>query len=281
MSATARFREFLRRLSRLISNKSSQRSEPLVLMFHSVSDRSTMELDIPPEVFERQMVWLSENVDVVTPEAYLQSLSRTSSTRRNRASVLLTFDDAYDDFWFIAYPILKRLSLPSVLFVPTGFVSGVSPAPITSAKVSKDRYSAMSWEQIRELLKEGLVTVGAHSHSHREFAGLSGEEIRAEIEHSDAIFSEQIGAKPGLFAYPRGSVSKLAVSVVSERYQAAFGVGRFSLLSRNGSDYLRSRIPVMRSDGLEWFPLRATGQLWIEELCADAVRFVLRRAGAY
>jgi peptidoglycan/xylan/chitin deacetylase (PgdA/CDA1 family) len=39
-------------------------------------------------------------------------------------SILLTFDDAYRDFAENAWPILDRLGVPVVLFVPTGFPGG-------------------------------------------------------------------------------------------------------------------------------------------------------------
>jgi peptidoglycan/xylan/chitin deacetylase (PgdA/CDA1 family) len=72
-----------------------------------------------PEAFSRQMEFVAAQYQVV-------SLAQVLDARRGGAplpprSVLVTFDDAYRDFAEHAWPVLERLRLPAVLFVPTAF----------------------------------------------------------------------------------------------------------------------------------------------------------------
>jgi peptidoglycan/xylan/chitin deacetylase (PgdA/CDA1 family) len=72
-----------------------------------------------PRAFERQVRALAERFRVI-------GLSEAVAALRGRAelpprALLFTFDDAYRDFAEHAWPVLRGLGLPAVLFVPTGF----------------------------------------------------------------------------------------------------------------------------------------------------------------
>jgi peptidoglycan/xylan/chitin deacetylase (PgdA/CDA1 family) len=81
-----------------------------VLTYHRVSD---------PEGFERQMAYLAAHYHVISVPDLLSAL------REDRPlppySVAITFDDAYQSFGEIAWPVLERHRLPATLFVATGY----------------------------------------------------------------------------------------------------------------------------------------------------------------
>jgi len=72
-----------------------------------------------PEAFARQAEFLAENFCLVTVEQVIEAL-REREPLPPRA-VLLTFDDAYRSFARHAWPVLRKLRIPSLLFVPTAF----------------------------------------------------------------------------------------------------------------------------------------------------------------
>jgi colanic acid/amylovoran biosynthesis glycosyltransferase len=85
-----------------------------VLTYHRIGDRRHGPpglVSATPAAFERQMRWLAHTGRAVGLEDVL----------RGRDGVLVTFDDAYRDFAEHAWPVLKRLRIPVVLFVPTAF----------------------------------------------------------------------------------------------------------------------------------------------------------------
>lgn len=64
---------------------------------------------------------------------------------------------------------------------------------------------AMSWEQIIELSKDSLCTIGNHTKNHYALNKLSESEIISEIEDANRLIEEKIKRKVEHFAYPFGS----------------------------------------------------------------------------
>ncbi|NWJ51611.1 MAG: polysaccharide deacetylase family protein [Bacteroidetes bacterium] len=67
-------------------------------------------------------------------------------------SCLLTFDDGYKDNYFIAFPLLKQYKIKATIFINTASI-GHDPDYLT-------------WNQIQEMYKSGLVDFELHSHRH-------------------------------------------------------------------------------------------------------------------
>ena len=67
---------------------------------------------------------------------------------------------------------------------------------------------AMSWENIAELGKEPLCTIGAHTMSHPAFIPLSLEEIKTEIDGGIERLHSVIDYGIHHFAYPYGSIKE-------------------------------------------------------------------------
>lgn len=66
--------------------------------------------------------------------------------------------------------------------------------------------NALSWEQIIELSNDDLVTIGAHTVSHKPLSKLSETEARKEIEDSKKLIEEKINKPVNHFAYPYGGI---------------------------------------------------------------------------
>jgi len=65
---------------------------------------------------------------------------------------------------------------------------------------------AMSWAEIRELARDPLVTIGAHTRRHLPIGPLSYAEARAEIGESCARVGREIGRSCLHFSFPEGGV---------------------------------------------------------------------------
>jgi peptidoglycan/xylan/chitin deacetylase (PgdA/CDA1 family) len=91
----------------------------VVLMYHRIVDRDRTLVGLPVEVFAAQMEWLRSNCDPIEPEAIGE---RVQDSRRARPAVLVTFDDGYRDYHDLAYPVLKRLGIPAIVFLATSFM---------------------------------------------------------------------------------------------------------------------------------------------------------------
>lgn len=96
-----------------------------ILTYHRVFDGGAQG-DVRPDgvsaipaQFRRQMRHLANRFRVLSAEEVLFAV-RSGRPLPPRA-VLVTFDDAYQDFGDVAWPILRSCGLPATLFVPTAF----------------------------------------------------------------------------------------------------------------------------------------------------------------
>jgi peptidoglycan/xylan/chitin deacetylase (PgdA/CDA1 family) len=97
-----------------------------VLTYHRVewgtaTPSPSPAITISPDAFSEQMRFIRRRYHPVSVEQVIHAVrTRTGLPRR---SVLVTFDDGYEDFRSQAWPVLKELGLPVVLFVPTAYPS--------------------------------------------------------------------------------------------------------------------------------------------------------------
>ena len=123
--------------------------------------------------------------------------------------LLLTIDDAFESFYLNAWPVLKNKKIPFILFVNT-------------REVGKHGY--MTWNQIREINKSNLGTVGNHSHSHEYLVDWEDNKIKSDLETSIKIFKKELGYSPKIFSYPFGEYSNSLKKIVSDlNFKFAFG----------------------------------------------------------
>lgn len=72
-----------------------------------------------PDLFDQQMRFIAERFHVISMQELFDAGGSGSKLPPN--AVMITFDDAYEEFADHAWPILRRYQLPVTLFVPTAF----------------------------------------------------------------------------------------------------------------------------------------------------------------
>lgn len=70
----------------------------------------------------------------------------------------------------------------------------------------------MTWDEVRALASDSLVTIGAHTHHHFALARLNDADALRDIESGIERLETELGRRPKHFAYPYGNPA-----VVSER----------------------------------------------------------------
>ena len=129
----------------------------LILSYHRVvgdfaqeAKRSLYTLNIEQKTFRRHLEVLQESHDVVSLDDALSVLDGTRQAARDVAVV--TFDDGYRDVYQHAYPVLRDLRIPAVVYVPSGFIG-------TGRRLGHDRLFAA----LRRMRERGIgpMAVGA------------------------------------------------------------------------------------------------------------------------
>ena len=152
-----------------------------ILMYHRVADsgpEATARWRVAPDEFERQVAYLA---DAGFRTVRLEEWHRAAQLRQplpGRA-VVLTFDDAYEDFAIDAWPVLERHGLGALVFLVSEHVGGTAawdsaygePAPL------------LDWDTARELAGRG-VEFGSHCVTHTPLTRLSVDDIANELLRS-------------------------------------------------------------------------------------------------
>ena len=109
-----------------------------ILMYHHVKARPIKELNtVTPKVFEKQMSFLKRyGHKVLSLDEYIDI--KKNGGKDPRGSIVITFDDGYENNYLYAFPVLKQYHYPATIFV-------------VSDMVGKDRF--LTWNQIKEMQK--------------------------------------------------------------------------------------------------------------------------------
>jgi len=186
-----------------------RKSVATILMYHSVTDGDDEpDPSIGRRLFSRQMAFLSTH-------GYETVFVKTIVNRRESAQpipsrwVALAFDGGYEDFYRNVYPVLKRYGLRATLFVIVAAV---------------ETEGGVTWVQLREMSRSGLVEIGSHSYRHVADACLSAAQARAEEARAKAVLEDQLGVPVLTYAYPYGAFSERAARMLRELgYRGAAG----------------------------------------------------------
>ncbi len=229
---------------------------PRVLSYHQVGTSFGREMEVSTRAFSYQISWLLNRGEIIRLEDLFDRYDEPDADRL----FVLTFDDGFADVYHNAFPVLQELGVPFTLYLAT--------SPIETGHPMDPKYpgaAPLTWEQVREMQASGLMTIGAHTHTHPDLRMLSTEEIERELSISDYLIEMNTGLRPRHFAYPWGYWSPLATGVVRERYESAT-VGSGPPIDRNTSEYAVYRTPVQRSDGTWLFRRRIVGGFRLEDL---------------
>jgi peptidoglycan/xylan/chitin deacetylase (PgdA/CDA1 family) len=244
------------------------------LIYHSVAGTTRLELDIPFAVFRRQIEHLSRRGVVGRYEEAVAALARGDPGAAGR--FVLSFDDGFEDTARLVFPLVRDLGLPITVFATTGLLER-DPGTMRRWPHAQT-LPPMTWDDLGRMRESGLVTIGAHTHSHRDIDDLDEGRVAGEIDRSQLLFVRRLGFAPIHFAYPRALWGARADRVVRERYATAvLGGGRRA--APQGFDAHRiPRVPVRRSDGRLFFKARLRGLLAGEEPVYAALKRLRRAA---
>ncbi len=167
------------------------RPRDIVLIYHSIeSSLSGYEYAVTADVFEEQIKTVKKHFRVVS----LHEMLKSDNTASRRAA--LTFDDAFEDFFEVAFPILKENEIPSTVFVPTAYIE-------TGLNMIESKPHC-SWQQTRHMQNSGLVDFQSHGHNHKHIKQMDLETLKNDVVTSKKIIESNLNTIVDMFAYPGG-----------------------------------------------------------------------------
>jgi len=179
-----------------------------ILMYHSIDDNKVF-FTVKLEAFEKQMKYLKDNnYNVISLTELIKTLE--SDQKIPEKTVVLTFDDGFEDNYINVFPLLKKYNFPVTIFLVTGLVGQkINNAQNIPLKM-------LNWTQIKEMHNSGLIDFQPHTVSHRKFEKMGLKEIEEEIINSKKMIENELGKKCEIFAYPRGYYDIKIIKILKE-----------------------------------------------------------------
>lgn len=162
-----------------------------ILMYHKIDRVESLKsgLSVSPEAFEKQMSFLFRNkYNVVSLRKFLGLAVGKRAIPKN--TIVITFDDGYENNYTEAFPILKKYNLPATIFIITDFIGNPG---------------YMNREQLKELSDSGIITIASHTVHHPVLTKIGAAEAKKEIKESKAMLEELLARPIELFSYPLGA----------------------------------------------------------------------------
>ena len=206
---------------------------PRVLMYHCVNETPTTEntlLFVRPSELEDQFRFISDNG--------LETLFAEEFSEREEKSVILTFDDGYEDNYTYMFPLAKKYSVKVTVY-------------LIAYKIDMPGY--LSSNQIKEMQDSGLVRFGSHTLDHPDLPSLSEADLRKQFEGSNWIISKVTGKEPATLAYPTGLYDSTVAKIAGEYYSFAYTMDDEPYTAQN--NLMLPRYAILREHTLDQFKI--------------------------
>lgn len=241
----------------------------LVLSYHGVAEtREDLMLDsVTQDHLVFHFEWLlDEGYNPVSVQQILDA--RAGGDKLPPKAILLSFDDGYRSFHERVFPLLKAYRFPAVLCLVTRWMDAPAGGTLSYGKFELPRSEILTWEQVRDMDRSGLVEIASHSHDlHHGIIGTREgnklaaaaflewkgdgyesraahrERVRADLRRSQEIFRKRLGHAARVLVWPYGRYNMDGVrSASGEGFEMCLTLneepGRLSNLMETGRLYL-------------------------------------------
>ena len=180
-----------------------------ILMYHAVhvmdpSEASNANLIVDPDLFEAQIKALSKaGYYFLTPEEAYKAF--TENALPAKKVVWLTFDDGNEDFYTIAYPILKKYKAKATNNVITGFVK-------------KGNAGNLTVKQMKEMMAHGM-SFQSHTVNHPDLSTTDKATQKVELTDSIDFLENKLNTKVNTIAYPSGRYNQTTLDLAKKTYK--------------------------------------------------------------
>lgn len=160
-----------------------------ILVYHHIDGRAQLELTtVSPQSFDQQMAYIKKNGFKVMSFNELVEDTR-QGIKIPPKSVVLSFDDGYEDNFTHALPILKKYGFSGIFFLPSDLIG---------------KEGFMTWDQVRVMVQNGME-IGSHTETHIYLPTYpSLDRVVEEIRGSKTTLEKELKIEIKYFCYPSG-----------------------------------------------------------------------------
>jgi len=216
----------------------------VILYYHSVSDKERAR-------FSAQM---DDLIRWTKPVA----IDKTMTLKNGVRYAAVTFDDGFKSVLDNALVELERRNIPATIFIPTGFI-GKHPLWAKNRSYYNKNEQVVTSEQIHQLRKHRLISVGSHCVSHTNLLLLPDADVRKELYESRTVLQSILEQEMKLISFPHGAYNEKIIKMAQEiGYEHIFSISpEYARL--NPGEYVSGRFSVNPGDWRIEFRLKLFG----------------------
>lgn len=276
-------RRIVRELAEAAYNACFNRPVGYIYMFHMVCPKADLltpidELRVSPEFFESFLNEQKKNLELISIGDVPSRMA--SHKKGDKPFGVISFDDGYADNYSYAYPILKKLGLPFVIYISAGLVNDHTPIwnyPLIIERIIRkndelliggQKYvcqtqeqknetfqklkgllfsipyahlqedfkrlfaeyltddvfptNTLTWEQIEEMAKDSLCTIGSHTMTHCRLTITDVASLQYELGASKNLLEQHIGKSVEHLSYPYGWKNDVSAEAIAYAQQIGY-----------------------------------------------------------
>lgn len=280
-------RRIVKQLCTAIYNACFNQPVGYVWMFHRVAPKDGAlpaidELRVSPEYFKQFLIDKKELGEFINLQQFVDI--QNGKLKFSKPFHLITFDDGYEDNYTYAYPVLKELGIPFVIYVSVDLINDYQPIwnyPLIIERIvrkndelklsngmhivcrtidEKNRAfmelkswlfslpyetlhgefervlkdyltdevfpsNTLTWEQLKEIAKDPLCTIGSHTMSHCRLVMKDNDSLMHELHDSKRILSEKLGVEIEHLSYPYGWITDVSDEAIEVAKRVGYKTG--------------------------------------------------------
>ncbi|SEO74650.1 biofilm PGA synthesis lipoprotein PgaB [Luteibacter sp. UNC138MFCol5.1] len=219
----------------------------IVLGYHDIRDDVRTGIDRDPDALSTDHLiahfdWLKANgYNVVSLQQVVDATNGGAPLPRD--AVLLTFDDGLVSFYTRVYPLLRAYHYPAVQALVGSWMDMPAGQRMPYNGADCDRSCFLSWEQVEEMQKSGLVEFASHSWQMHQGMNANPQgnllptaaalaydatkqryetvdeykaRIRADLSRSADEIEKHTGVRPRAVAWPYGAYTQIGRDVARD-----------------------------------------------------------------
>jgi len=185
------------------------------------------------DTFEKHLMYMKNKFNIVLPGDELR-----------KVNMCLVFDDAYYDFYYFVFPLLKKYGVKAMLSIPVKYIlddtdlSSNKRLSVKHSDIMKEnnyiKYTPFcTWKEITQMVNSNLVGISSHSFSHIDLTQ-KNVNYDLELKKSKEIIESKIKQPICSFTFPYGQFNERVKSNVAKYYKYLFGIGNIDNITWNG-----------------------------------------------
>jgi peptidoglycan/xylan/chitin deacetylase (PgdA/CDA1 family) len=193
---------------------------PVTILFHHLVSDRPHPLAIPTAQFLRHVEFLKRFYQIVSLS---EAITLLKSGEIDRPTVVLTFDDGYQENFINLRAVVEVTGIPVTLFVSTDLIARQQEFghDLAAGRVG---FRALTWEQLAIMAASGC-DLGSHTRTHFDCGSEDSERLAREIAGSKRDLEAFLGRPVEYFSFPFGmpkNMSAAAMELACRHYAFVF-----------------------------------------------------------